>query len=308
MKRIATDAYQALREALAVITWNKRPFETLLRTALRDHGELLVGLNFDEPKRKVADELVDRLVERESRYQQVTLQLMLEVSSTTRFPNIEQIKTAEDRQLRLAEARAAVERLQEVTAKYSTEMAERERVRAQREALRVQQESVRRFADEVDDLKQRFLTLQASGEPRPRGYAFEKLLGDLFRLFDMEPRLAYSLELEQIDGSLSFDTDDYIIEARWRQEQVDRGQADIFAMKVRRKGKNALGLMISVNGFSRAALEQYREGTPFVTLDGGDLFLVLEQRVRIDDLLKAKRRHANETGSCYLPARELLVQ
>lgn len=81
MKRISSEAYQALREALAVIVWNKRPFETYLRAALRDSPELLAGLPFGEPKRAVADVLVDALVGNEARYQEVTLNLMLEVAS-----------------------------------------------------------------------------------------------------------------------------------------------------------------------------------------------------------------------------------
>lgn len=76
----------------------------------------------------------------------------------------------------------------------------------------------------------------------------------------MAPRLSYSLEREQIDGSLSFDTDDYIVEARWQQDPVSRADADIFAAKVRRKAKNALRLFVSVNGFSRKALDQYQRG------------------------------------------------
>jgi hypothetical protein len=37
-------------------------------------------------------------------------------------------------------------------------------------------------------------------------------------------------------------------------------------------------------------------------MDRADLYLTLDQRVRLDDLLKIKKRHANETGDCYLPA------
>jgi len=60
-------------------------------------------------------------------------------------------------------------------------------------------------------------------------------LTDLFVLFDMEPRLSHSLAHEQIDGSLSFDTDDYIVEARWRQESTSREHLDVFKSKVERK-------------------------------------------------------------------------
>jgi hypothetical protein len=61
--------------------------------------------------------------------------------------------------------------------------------------------------------------------------AFEVLLTELFLLFDMEPRLSYNLPHEQIDGSLSFDTDDYIVEARWRQQPTGREHLDVFRRK-----------------------------------------------------------------------------
>lgn len=306
LKRISAEAYQALREALAAIVWNKRPFESYVKTALRESPELLAGLPFGEPKRIVADVLVDRLVENEAKYQEVALNLMLEIASMTAFPNIDLIKDDQDRLVRLETARRAVAHLRSLTEKYADVMTDRERVVAEREARRAQAEAQRSFADEVEQLRRRFLTLQEEPNAQRRGKHFETLLTDLFVLFDMEPRLSYDLEREQIDGSLSFDTDDYIIEARWRGKTASRGDADIFAAKVRRRGKNALGLFVSVAGLSRDALDQYRESTPFMAVDGSDLYLVLDQRIRLDDLLKLKKRHANETGGCYLPASSLL--
>ena len=137
---------------------------------------------------------------------------------------------------------------------------------------------------------------------RQRGCDFGVLLFDVFKLFGMEPRLAYRLETEKIDGSLSFDMDDYILEAKWTADRVSREGADAFAAKVCRKGENALGLLVAVNGLSSAAIETCKLSTPFIAMDGNDVFLVLNGRVRLDNLLRAKRRHANETGSCYLSA------
>jgi hypothetical protein len=305
MKRISTEAYQALREALAVIVWNKRPFESYLRTALRDSPELLAGLPFAEPKRVVADHLVDRLVEREQKYRSVALTLMLEVASMETFPNIEMIKDQEDRELRLGEAQRAVARLRDLTRNYAETLSERERIAADEEAQRGQREAQRKFADAIEELRQRFLALQTMTERQQAGRELERVLADFFVLYDMEPRLSYSLDREQIDGSLSYDTDDYIVEVRWRKEPVSRADADVFAAKVRRKGKNAVGLFISIEGFSQDALDQYAEATPFLAMDGTDLYLTLDQRVRLDDLIKAKKRHANETGNCFLPARSI---
>lgn len=306
MKRISTEAYQALRNAIPVITWNKRPFETLLRTALRDHPELLTPLNFADTKRAVADDLVDALIRHEDRYQGVTLELMLEIASMTKFPNLEQLKDPEDRRLRLSQAQAGVEDLRAVTEKYASDLAEKERQETARKAAAAQDAALRRFNDDLDALRERFLTLQSETDPHARGYALESLLADLFLLYDLEPRLAYKLELEQVDGSFSFDTDDYVVEARWRAEQANRADGDVFKAKVESKGKNAIGLFVSVHGFKSTFLERFKESTPFTTLDGSDLYVILENRIRLDDALRAKKRHANETESCYLPVREML--
>jgi hypothetical protein len=302
VKRLKTEAYQALRDALAVMTWFKRPFQTFLRTALRDNPELLAGLDFDgSTKREVADDLVGRLANHETRYQDVTIRLMLEVAALARFPDIERLEEP-DRSVRLGEAKEAVGRMKTMTEQFADQIAEQERLEAERASHKAQAVALRQFEDDLADLKSRFLTLGAAPDARQRGYDFETFLADLFKTFDMEPRLGYSTDLEQIDGSLTFDTDDYIVEAKWISESVSRETADAFAAKVRRKGKNALGLLVAVNGFSGPALRAYEEKTPFLTMDGGDLFLVLDGRIRLDELLKAKKRHANETGSCHLPA------
>jgi hypothetical protein len=118
-----------------------------------------------------------------------------------------------------------------------------------------------------------------------RGQEFEPFPNRLFDLFDLEPRLAYSLAHEQIDRAFTFDTDDYIVEAKWRKKKVSRGEADAFDRKVERKGGNALGLIVSVNGSSSDAVAQYSQGTKFMTMDGPDLMAVLNGQIRLEALL-----------------------
>lgn len=304
VKRLSTEAYQTLRDAVASVAWFKKELGRLLRTSLRDSPELLAGLDFSQngpSKRENADVLVDRLMDGEARYQDVTLRLMMELAAMEHFPDIERLPEP-DKALRLGEARIAVARLKAATKPLADRIEEQERLAKEREKNRQDNAALRKFADDVAELKTRFLTLSMATDVRQRGYDFEPFLADLFKIFDMEPRLAYSTDLEQIDGSMTFDTDDYIVEAKWTTDTVGRATADAFAAKVRRKGKNALGLLVAVNGFSSVTLKAYEEETPFLTMDGGDLFLVLDGRLRLDDLLRAKKRHANETGSCHLPA------
>jgi hypothetical protein len=297
-KRISGTAYQALRTTIARVFWYKPTLEKYLRTALRDHPELLAGIDFKAKKWQIADQLVDRLIEKEHTYQQATVQLMVELANMTTFPELE---NHEDSEKWLPLGVEAVAELKRHTAPYEHLISEREKLVAERAAYTQQVELQRRFSDEVEGLRGKFFQLHGMTDAQQRGRDFEKFLNSLFSLFDLDPRLAYDNKTEQIDGAFSFDTDDYILEAKWTKDPVSREQADSFAKKVERKGKNALGLIISINGLSRDARTEYSRSTPFMTLDGQDLMYVLEQRGMLDDLLRRKKRHANETGECFFP-------
>lgn len=299
-KRISAAAYQTLRDALPVIVWYKKSFNRYMRTALRKSPAVLAGIDFSAPKREVADEIVDRLMEGEDIYQDVTLRLMMEVANTTSFPELDD---HEDSERLVSKARAAVALLKEHTAAHESLIVERERLDAERSAYAQQAEVQRRFSDELAELQADFFRLYAmpDDQAQKRGRQFEPFLHRLFDLFDLDPRLSYSLELEQIDGAFTFDTDDYVIEAKWRKAKVSRGEADTFDKKVERKGKSALGLIVSVNGFTSDAVAQYSQGTKFMTIDGPDLAAVLSGQIRLEDVLRRKKRHANETGECYFP-------
>ena len=300
---IAPGAYQAIREALSVIFWYKRSFAGYLRGSLRDQPALLIGLNFGDLKRNIADALVDRLQQDENSYRDVTIRLMLEIASMERFPDLE---VFEDADTRVADATRTVAEVRSWAWKYSSTITGPQRRAVERAATTQRAEATHTFANEIHALKERFLELGSMSDAHARGRAFETFLNRLFALFDMEPRLGYRLQYEQIDGSISFETDDYIIEAKWWQTAVERKHVDEFTAKLGRKGKNALGIFVSVNGFSAGALAAYRESTPFLAVDGEDLASVLNQRVSLDDLLRRKKRFANETGNCFFPACKMI--
>jgi hypothetical protein len=50
------------------------------------------------------------------------------------------------------------------------------------------------------------------------------------------------------------------------------------------------------------------ERTPLITLDDDDLYCVLDQCARLDDVLKRKNQRTSETGSCYFPVREMIAE
>ncbi len=103
--------------------------------------------------------------------------------------------------------------------------------------------------------------------------------------------------------------DDYLLEAKWQKaENVNAGELYKFAGKINGKRKNTLGLFISIDGFSKeSTLTTSSDLRSLILMDGMDLDAVLTDRIKLDDLLYRKRRHASETGNIYLSVNKILV-
>ncbi|MET9040557.1 restriction endonuclease [Streptomyces mirabilis] len=304
-KTINPSAYNALAYALWRVIWNKDDFERYVRGMLQAHGELLARLDFGMTKRETSGQLVNLLRANEPRYLDATVALMLDIAGMDRFPNLErQIDGAE----KVALAEAAVAELRRWTGKQQEIIKEHEAHAAAIAESAKRAQVSRAFSEAHEDLKQRFLVMHGASDKHQRGRDFEGLINELFALYDLEPRASYVLEYEQIDGSFSFDTDHYVLEAKWWAERIGRRELDVFKTNIERKGKNTLGLYVSVNGFTGDALAVYSFSTPFITMDGGDFMAVLEQRIRLDELMSRKKRHASETGHCYLPVSKIFSE
>ncbi|MDI3347415.1 restriction endonuclease [Streptomyces sp. AJ-1] len=297
-KKINPRAYIALADALTVIFWNKPPFERYLRGMLQDHSELLARLDFSSTKRETSGELIDLLRANEARYRDVTVKLMLDIAEMKRFSNLEQ---QVDRDEMVARAEAAVAELREWTEHQRSVIQEYEGHAATIADSVRQAEQTRLFNADHEALKARFFEMHAASDPHRRGTDFEDFINKLFGLYDMEPRASYGLDHEQIDGAFTYATDRYVLEAKWWKEAIGRRELDVFKNNIERKGKNTLGLYISMSGFTSDALAVYSYSTPFITMDGSDFMAVLEQRIRLDDLFARKSQHASQTGHCYLP-------
>lgn len=299
-KRIAAGAYEALIEALAVVFWNKAPQERFLRFELREHPELLVRLPFGALKRDVSAALVAYLAAHEDHYQPVTLDLMQRVAAMDRFPNLEQ---QTDKAHLVEAATEAVAELRRWIGRYSALVESHERLAAERVQETAREVLRRSTSARHEQLKRQFLGMHEEPDHQQRGRSLETLLNELFALYDLNPRRSFCIAGEQIDGAFTFNTDDYILEAKWEKAPAAREDVDVLDSKVRRRGKNTLGLFVAVSGFSVHAVNAHSScGTGLVFMDGTDLFNVLDERIRLDELLDAKRRHAAETGNPYLRA------
>src|SRR5205814_1390788 len=121
----------------------------------------------------------------------------------------------------------------------------------------------------------RYLALISSSNPQAKGYGLEAILRGLFELFDLDPKASFKLAGEQIDGAFTFDSTDYLLEAKWQQVPVRASDLDAFVGKLSRKLDNTLGLFLSINGFSPDGVKTYASGRRLMILmDGSDLMAV----------------------------------
>ncbi|MDR9853686.1 hypothetical protein RJP21_08740 [Paenibacillus sp. VCA1] len=78
----------------------------------------------------------------------------------------------------------------------------------------------------LDDIKDRYSKLITSKEHHSSGFELEKVLYDIFELFDLDPKASFRNIGEQIDGAFSLDGTDYLFEAKWQNNAVNASDLD----------------------------------------------------------------------------------
>jgi restriction endonuclease len=165
----------------------------------------------------------------------------------------------------------------------------------------------RKFEATVAELRTTFLALQTQSDRNAAGLSLERVLNALFALYDLEPNEPFRIVGEQIDGSFLLDSEVYLLEAKWTAGPVDEPDLLVFRGKVEGKSSFTRGLFISINGFSRPAMQAITTGKQptFVMMDRADLYRVLEGHLRLDGLLRRKVRLLAERGRPFVPVSEL---
>lgn len=137
-----------------------------------------------------------------------------------------------------------------------------------------------------------------SDTPQSRGFAFEKYLRKLFEVYSLEPRSSFKIVGEQIDGSFILHNEVYLLEAKWTNKKVDKGDLVIFNEKVSSKSGFTRGLFISFSGFSDEALATFANGRTVntVLMTVQELAIALSRKLDFTKILLAKVRALAEEG------------
>lgn len=304
-QRISPNAIGALKQALTAAFWRKKDLLAWLRSAVDDQ-QTLNGIDWLGPdlKRDSIEVFVDRLSARQEIHGAQLLRLMADLAAMEDFP---QLAWTDDAEHRIADAERAITRLKTYMQPYEAQLASAEAARERIARAREEAKLARASAQAIAHLKDRYFELLAMTDARARGLAFEPFLRELLDVFDLDPRGAFKIIGEQIDGGLTLDDFHFLLEAKWQKAPTPRADLDVFRAKVEEKAENTLGLFVSIEGFQDTAVSKHSgRGSPLLLMDGSDLLAVLEQRIGLPDLLRAKRRHAAMTGEIYRSAFQIL--
>ncbi len=303
-KTIAPAAINALTEALTSIYWYKSELRSFITNTISD-ASILARLNWEDYKRNIVSSLINFLVRHQDIYQNDLLRLMNEVCKVNDFSHLERIEDGKEK-ARLAKASVEALRLHIKGHQDLLETQKQQEERRQKsyeKALRI-----KGVQEKLEEIKNEFFRLVSSSEPHQRGFQLEKIMKDLFTLFDLDPKASFRIVGEQIDGAFTFENVDFLFEGKWQQELAAIQDLDAFSGKLTRKLDNTLGLFLSINGFSEDAIKAHSMGRRLMILmDGSDIMGVLEGRIDLLQLLLRKRRHASQTGNIYLRLHEIIT-
>jgi hypothetical protein len=293
-KTLSPAAIIALKEALCSVYWYKSDLRGFLSLCL-SNAEILSRLDWEAYKRQIASDLVDLLVVDQNKHLGDLTKICFELCKINDFSHLQQL---DDGSTKVERARAAVKQLKQLVDPHQDVAKEKDDIakRQQLAAEKLQQSQAVR--QKLEEIKTKYLALVGSSSPQTRGFELEKVMYDLFELFDLDPKASFKNLGEQIDGAFSLEGTDYLFEAKWQKEIVNKADLVVFSDKVNTKLENTLGVFLSINGFSVDGVTAHQAGgTSIILMDGADLMAVLEERIDFVSLLLRKKRHASQTGN-----------
>jgi len=245
------------------------------------------------------------LARNQEHYLNDLLRLLTEVAKINDFSHLVRL---EDGKEKAKKAKESVEALRKHLGSHTDIIEAQRRIEERRKQAYDVLMKNKGVQEKLDEIRQTFFELVGSSDAQGRGFKLEKVIKNLFELFDLDPKASFKLEGEQIDGAFTFDKTDYLFEAKWQSDLVGIKELDAFSGKLGRKLENTLGLFFSINGFSDDAVKAHSTGRRLMILmDGSDLMAVLEGRIDLIELLLRKRRHASQTGNIYLRIHEIIL-
>ena len=153
-----------------------------------------------------------------------------------------------------------------------------------------------------DEMRKNFQNLSINSETSQiRGYNFEKFLTKMARFYNLKTTESFKIKGTQIDGTLKYEGENYIIEAKWHDRQLSDEPLLAFCHK-QEINMHGRGIFISINGFTEGALSMLMRSSikKTVLMDGEDITLILNEMITLPEVLDKKIHAAQTRGEFYI--------
>jgi hypothetical protein len=163
--------------------------------------------------------------------------------------------------------------------------------------------------EKIESIKQRFLQMEKL-KPQERGYELEKLLYDLFDIYGFNPRPSFRNTGEQIDGSIEFENQFYLIEAKWQTQPILEKDLLVLHGRVLGHSRIGRGIFITCGSFSPDGVYAFQrlQPTSIIGFDGQDLYMIFEKCLPLADVIHNKLRKLAESGEFHYPVIKLIPE
>ena len=174
------------------------------------------------------------------------------------------------------------------------------------ERVRLEKQSAKSMRRET--LRDTFYTLTTIADRARAGLDLERILNCMFEEAGLAPRQPFRVTGEQIDGSFELDSEIYLVEAKWEAAPLSEQPLLVFRGKVEGKSQFTRGIFVAINGFTEQGQDAITRGKQpnFFLMDGYDVAIVLEGRLSLVEMLRAKLRLLAEEGKVFVSARQLI--
>jgi len=303
-KQLSPAGIMALKEALCSVYWYKSDLRGFLSLCLSNPA-ILNNINWENYKRQIVSDVVDFLVANPANHLGDLTKICYEICKLTDFSHL---KSLDDGPAKVEKACSAVSQLRQLIEPHQEVKREQDEIKKRQEVAAQKLRDNAAVRQKLESIKNKYMSLISSSDPQGRGFDLERLMYELFELFDLDPKASFKNLGEQLDGAFTLDGTEYLFEAKWHKELVNKASLAAFSDKVRTKLENTLGVFLSINGFSQDGVAAHQAGGASILLmDGGDLMAVLEERIDFVSLLLRKKRHAAQTGNIYYPYYQMVT-
>ncbi|MBL3605704.1 hypothetical protein JMN21_00315 [Pseudomonas syringae pv. actinidiae] len=194
-KQLSPAGVLALKEALCSVYWYKSELRGFLQYCLST-PVILARFNWENYKRQIASDVVDFLCANPEAHLGDLTKICYELCRLTDFSHLRRL---EDGAQKVEKARSVVTQLKSLVEPHQDVKKEQDEIKRRQEAAAKKLRENAAVRQKLQAINARYLVLIGPESAQTRGFQLERVMYEVFELFDLDPKASFKNLDEQID-------------------------------------------------------------------------------------------------------------